>query len=144
MAAKTSLRSVLGLSQSKMEAVKVYRKDMAFDHADVKAESWIVVTPDGNRVHANTYDGNLGRNFDASQFTYPIPEPKAWAKKLKGYTEVPTSSCPFVISATGTPTPEAPNTDEATDADVADTESTDDIGDLDDSEAEITADDLVK
>jgi hypothetical protein len=109
-----TLRKQFGIARAPLAIspdAKVYRKDMEFDHAETKAESWVVLDPKlvhpdfsksaevGTLIRANTYNGNLGEK--AIQLNpsncRDIPETKELTKKLKGYTEVAISECPFVV-----------------------------------------------
>lgn len=100
MGNKKQLRQQFGVSGVAIVAAKAYVKPMEFDHPGVKAESWILVTPDQKLIRVNTYDGNAGRNFDPSTVTHAAPsDAKELKRKLKGYTEVPVTDCPVAIVA---------------------------------------------
>lgn len=80
---------------------RVFVKDMNFDQehsGKIETKSWIVIS--GGKLHrSNTYNGNLGKNgnpaAECNTEVAPADE-KALAKKIKGYTEVDASDCPFI------------------------------------------------
>lgn len=102
MSGKKQLRAIFGLASGPITGTAVYKKDMEFDHPNIQTNSWIVIN-DQNKtlVHANTYDGRLGRNYDPTVFTHAIPtDAKDLRKKLKGYTQV-TTDLPEVFRLIG-------------------------------------------
>ena len=120
---KKSNRQKFGLTGQPVTAVKAYVRKMNFDHDNVNAQCWILISPDGKRIHLSTYDGALGKNVDPATFTYDMLDEKAMKKKLKGYTEVDVSECPIAVSpATG---------EEASDEEVT---TSDDLDDTPESE----------
>ena len=104
VAQNKALRLKFGVSMAPIAATRVYRKPMDFDHKNVDTQSWILITPDNKIVRANSYDGNLKKNYDAKQFTHEVPltngeiDEKALTRKLKGYTQVEISECPFATA----------------------------------------------
>lgn len=100
------LRQRFGVTGSPLQVstnAKVFVKEMEYnpEHAGaIQTKSWIVV--DGNTLHrSNTYNGNIGRggNPAAPYNTEVVADEKTLAKKVKGYTLVDTSTCPFVAVA---------------------------------------------
>ena len=105
-------RSKFGIVGAAIPAVKAFRKAMKFDHADVQTASWILIRPDGQRTHANTYNGELGKNVDYTTNTFEMPDAKKAKKVFKGYEEVPVEECPVAILVNGgTTEPELPKTE---------------------------------
>lgn len=99
-AQRKALRERFGLDGAPIPCTKVYRRPMSFDHGHVNAQSWILVhETEGTRTHLNTYDGKLGRNVSAADFTYPLKDEKGMKKALKGYEEVTIAECPVAIDA---------------------------------------------
>lgn len=91
-------RKKFGVTGQPIKAEKVYRRKMNFDHDNVEAQSWVLIS--GNqRVHANTYNGNAGRRFDPTKSTHDLPEDEALDKLLEGYEEVSISDCPIAEKA---------------------------------------------
>lgn len=124
MSGKKQLRAMFGLATGPITGTAVYKKDMEFDHPNIQTNSWIVIDDRSKTlVHANTYDGRLGRNYDPAVFTHPIPaDAKDLRKKLKGYTQV-TTDLPEVFKLVGAeevPAPVAatPATEEAEEEDA--------------------------
>jgi hypothetical protein len=86
---------------------KAFRKDMEFDHAETKAESWVVIDPnlklphpEGTLVRANTYNQNIGKRADylnPSNCRVAPTDEKDIKKVTKGYTEVPLLEVPFIV-----------------------------------------------
>jgi hypothetical protein len=108
-------RSKFGIVGAAIPAVKAFRKAMKFDHADVVTASWILIRPDGQRTHANTYNGELGKNVDYTTNTFEMPDAKKAKKVFKGYEEVPVEECPVAILVNGgTTEPELPKTEPTT------------------------------
>lgn len=85
-----NVRQKYGINGKAVKVVKLYRKGMDFDHAETRENpgtgAWIGVTPDGKMVQAQTYSGNLGRNY--SPQLYDLPDQKSLDKRLKAYTPV--------------------------------------------------------
>ena len=102
-----AMRAKFGVTQKPVEAVKAFKKAMSFDHDNVTAESWILLTPDNKIVRANLYNGQAGKNFNPVDNTQPAPaaDTKEYRKATKGYTEVPVDQCPIAVAPVGTDTP---------------------------------------
>lgn len=111
-----AIRQKFGLVGGKIKVTKVYRKEMDFDHADTKNHpgtgAWIFITTDGKLGQANTYSGNLGRNYSLQ--TSDMPDEKSLKKRLKEYKEVtdlatePGGDVFELVGNTPAPTPETP------------------------------------
>lgn len=95
LAAERESRKALGVS-GRIPATKVLMKDVPFDHADTRAQSWLLINEqEGAFTQVNTYNGKTGKNYDAAKATYQI---KDLAKSLKkwtkaGYAEVAVAEC---------------------------------------------------
>lgn len=97
-----AVRKQFGVGGQKIQATQAFRRPMNFDHPGTTAYTWTLITPEGTRVVANAYNGNLGRNFNIADFTHSIPtDTKGQRKVLKGYEEVPVSECPFAEAVEG-------------------------------------------
>jgi hypothetical protein len=99
-AAKT-VRLQLGTLPGPITATRAFSKPIgdAESFAGKVGQSWVVLTPEGRMVRANTYDGNLGKKFSVTDHNSEVipSDEKVLTKKLKGYTEV-TSDLPAFIN----------------------------------------------
>lgn len=94
-------RQLFGVTGQPIRAVRVLSKPMAFDHKATEARSWIIVTPEGTIIRANSYNGGLGRNFDpnAAGVSHPLPsDEKAQKKAFKGYEDVQGNALPGFVT----------------------------------------------
>lgn len=124
-----SLRQKFGIQGTPIKCTKLYRKSMDFDHAETRENpgtgAWVYITPDGQWGQAQTYSGNLGRNY--SPQLYPMPDGKSKEKRLKPYVEVVDPSAIAggdCFELVGQEATDAPNTDPV-DAPAPDQENAD-------------------
>ena len=128
MAAKN--RDRLGYLSAPVQAKKVFFRPLNnFDHAETlnhpQTGAWIVVLADESIMRANTYSGNLGRNYTPQ--TAPKPDEKQWKKWTRDYDEVPVANCPFAVAVAAAETPkveppvgEEPKSEEPTESKTGD------------------------
>lgn len=129
-----ALRQKFGLSGKPIKCVKLYRKEMDFDHQETKAHpataAWVYITADGKLGQAQTYSGNLGRNFNSDSSIYPMPGEKELKKRLKGYEEVteelPGSEC-FELVTPGQEDMEGGEETEGTDTTTPEDQAADEL-----------------
>lgn len=90
-------RKKYGKSGQPIPATKVLVRDMEHD-SEGSTKSWIFINErEGTRIHANSYDGALGRDFTPQEHPFNADDKKL-QKKLRDYTEVEVDECPFVVA----------------------------------------------
>lgn len=91
-------RELYGKTGKPIRATKVWHMDMSnFPDPDTKAECWVIENAtDGTIVFANTYNGQLGKDWDPAHYTHIAAnlDSKKHAKRIKKYKEVSIDQCP--------------------------------------------------
>lgn len=93
------LKAMFGDAGGPIPATKVLVKDMKFDDPNTEAKSWIFINEvDGTRIHANSYNGGLGKKYKPQVHDLPAEGDKAWKKKIKDYAEIDLDECHLVAA----------------------------------------------
>jgi hypothetical protein len=88
---KSATRHKFGVTGSPIPATRVLVKSMDASHFQMEASALIIINDQaGTFTAANVYGGNLGRGYDPSDYTHPLPQSgdekwKTWRKR--GYEE---------------------------------------------------------
>ena len=88
MGSKSENRKKFGVGGGRIPATRVLVMDLEhFQKQGIDGKALIAINDvEGTFTSANVYDGNLGKNYDASGMTHPLPEAKSdkwkeWTKK---------------------------------------------------------------